>query len=102
LLKRMDSKPLFTRHPANPILHSGNVPYPATLVFNPGVVRVRDRYLMVFRYEYGHFDGLLLEHTSLGKAWSSDGVHLANAKIGPGAPPIRTGKNWLFFSTPWT
>ena len=75
MLKKMDSKPLFTRHPANPILHSGNMPFPASLVFNPGVVRFRDRYLMVFRYEYGHFDGLLLEHTRLGKAWSSDGVH---------------------------
>ncbi len=66
---------LFCRHPGNPVLHSGNVPFEARLVFNPGVVRFDGRYLMVFRYEYGTFDGGLLQHTRLGKAWSVDGVH---------------------------
>lgn len=28
--------PLFHRYPGNPILHPGNVPFPARLVFNPG------------------------------------------------------------------
>jgi beta-1,4-mannooligosaccharide/beta-1,4-mannosyl-N-acetylglucosamine phosphorylase len=71
----MDSPALFRRHPENPILHPGNMPFEASLVFNPGVVRFNGRYLMVFRYEYGSFDGKLLEHTKLGKAWSDDGVH---------------------------
>ncbi|MBN2874572.1 MAG: glycoside hydrolase family 130 protein [Spirochaetales bacterium] len=66
---------LFTRHPDNPILHPGNVPFDARLVFNPGVAVFQGRYLMVFRYERGDFDGHLLERTALGRAVSADGVH---------------------------
>lgn len=66
---------LFRRYPGNPILHPGNVPFPARLVFNPGVTRFLESYIMVFRYEYGSFDGRLLEHTELGRATSSDGIH---------------------------
>jgi beta-1,4-mannooligosaccharide/beta-1,4-mannosyl-N-acetylglucosamine phosphorylase len=62
------------RHPANPILTSADVPYPSTLVFNPGVTRYEGRYVMAFRNDYGregdtHFDG-----TNIGLAWSDDGV----------------------------
>ena len=69
------SSQTISRHPANPVLSSEDVPYPSTLVFNPGVTKYEGRYVMVFRNDYGrqgdpHFDG-----TNLGLAWSRDGVH---------------------------
>ena len=69
------SSPVIARHPENPILTSGDVPYRSTLVFNPGVTKYEGRYVMAFRNDYGregdtHFDG-----TNIGLAWSDDGVH---------------------------
>ncbi len=62
------------RHPANPILTASQIPYPATLIFNAGVIKHQGRYVMVFRNDYGregdtHFDG-----TNLGIATSVDGI----------------------------
>lgn len=64
------------RHPANPILSSADVPYDATLLFNAGVTRWRDRYIMLFRDDFlpqgrEEFDP---RDTCLGVAWSDDGV----------------------------
>jgi beta-1,4-mannooligosaccharide/beta-1,4-mannosyl-N-acetylglucosamine phosphorylase len=68
------SSPVITRHPGNPVLTSKQVPYPSTLVFNPGVTKYENRYVMAFRNDYGregdtHFDG-----TNVGLAWSDDGI----------------------------
>jgi len=69
------SSSAITRHPESPVLTSQGVPYPSTLVFNPGVTKWAGRYAMAFRNDYGregdtHFDG-----TNIGLAWSDDGVH---------------------------
>ena len=69
------SSPFVHRHSANPILTAGDVPYSAKLVFNPGVVRFEDRYVMVFRNDYGPAEGAHLWGTSIGLAFSDDGVH---------------------------
>ena len=43
------SSPVVRRHPENPILSAGDVPYPATLVFNAGFAKFQGRYVCVFR-----------------------------------------------------
>jgi beta-1,4-mannooligosaccharide/beta-1,4-mannosyl-N-acetylglucosamine phosphorylase len=62
------------RHPSNPILTARDVPYPATLVFNPGVARFQGRYVMVFRNDYGSPEDQRLDGTNLGLAFSDDGI----------------------------
>lgn len=63
------------RHNANPILIASDIPYPATLIFNAGVAKWQDKYVMAFRNDYGgrpgsaHFEG-----TNIGVAFSEDGV----------------------------
>jgi beta-1,4-mannooligosaccharide/beta-1,4-mannosyl-N-acetylglucosamine phosphorylase len=68
------SSPCIHRHPANPILTAADVPYPAKLVFNPGVVRFEGQYVMVFRTDYGPDNEELLWGTNIGLAFSEDGV----------------------------
>ena len=65
------------RHPANPVLTARQVPFPATLVFNAGVVKWQGRYLMVFRNDVGPKgpdENEKLTHTNLGLAESPDGI----------------------------
>lgn len=57
-----------------PILTKADVPYPAQLVFNAGVCKAGGKYIMVFRNDYGVFDGKKFEGTSLGIAFSDDGI----------------------------
>jgi beta-1,4-mannooligosaccharide/beta-1,4-mannosyl-N-acetylglucosamine phosphorylase len=65
------------RHPSNPILTADDLPYPGTLVYNPGVVRAPDRYVMVFRVDHGYSAervGYGFASIDLGIAFSDDGV----------------------------
>ena len=71
------SAPCMRRHPANPVLTARQVPYPASLVFNAGVVFWQGRYVMVFRNDVGPGgpdERERLTHTNLGLATSRDGV----------------------------
>ena len=43
----LHSSPIMRRYEHNPILTRADVPYPASLVFNAGVARYRDRYVIV-------------------------------------------------------
>ena len=71
----LNSHPVMQRHPTNPILTWRDVPYPATLLFNPGVTKYQGKYVMVFRNDYGDFAGSgIFEGTNLGLAFSDDGV----------------------------
>ena len=72
---RLTSSPVIVRHPANPVLTSEEVPFPSTLVFNPGVTKVAGRYVMVFRNDYGREGDPRFDGTNMGLAWSDDGVH---------------------------
>jgi beta-1,4-mannooligosaccharide/beta-1,4-mannosyl-N-acetylglucosamine phosphorylase len=64
-----------SRHSNNPVLSATDVPYPATQVFNAGVVKYQGRYVMVFRNDYGAAPGNPdVEHTSIGVAFSDDGI----------------------------
>ncbi|WP_248923879.1 hypothetical protein [Paenibacillus hamazuiensis] len=48
----LTSSPAIRRHPANPVLEAKMVPYPTTLDFNAGVVKVADRFVTVFRNDW--------------------------------------------------
>lgn len=67
--------PALQRHPANPVLTGRQAPYPATLVFNAGVVRHQGRYVMVFRNDHGRWGDATLDGTNIGLATSASGVH---------------------------
>lgn len=75
MIGALRSSPVITRYPGNPVLSAADVPYPANLVFNAGVVKYQGRYVMVFRNDYGRFHGTLLDGTNLGLAFSDDGIH---------------------------
>jgi len=70
------------RHPRNPLLHSGAMPFESSLVFNAGVVKFNGKYVMVFRNDYGVTEKDFLAGKAdggsfkvrLGLATSSDGV----------------------------
>ena len=57
-----------------PVLTKDDVPYDATLVFNAGVCRLDGKYIMVFRNDYGDFNGSKFAGTNLGLAFSDDGI----------------------------
>jgi beta-1,4-mannooligosaccharide/beta-1,4-mannosyl-N-acetylglucosamine phosphorylase len=68
---------MLRRHPRNPIFSCDDLPYPGTLVYNPGVVRAGDRFVMIFRVDHGYSTGRLgygFEDINLGIAFSDDGV----------------------------
>jgi beta-1,4-mannooligosaccharide/beta-1,4-mannosyl-N-acetylglucosamine phosphorylase len=69
------STPIIHRHPRNPILTSEDIPYESKLVYNAGVTKFRNRYVMVFRNDHG-FDERTKKapHFQLGVAYSDDGV----------------------------
>lgn len=65
-----------TRYQGNPILSAGDIPYPASLVFNAGIAKYRGRYVMAFRDDYETTPGSRrLAGTYIGVADSDDGVH---------------------------
>jgi beta-1,4-mannooligosaccharide/beta-1,4-mannosyl-N-acetylglucosamine phosphorylase len=62
------------RHPSNPILTSGMVPYQSLLVFNAAVIKHAGRYVMIFRNDFGSKEANRIDGTNLGLAFSNDGV----------------------------
>ncbi len=63
------------RHPNNPVLRSDMVPYESSLVFNAGVIKDHDAYVMIFRNDYGYHGGNDFDGTNIGIAHSPDGIH---------------------------
>jgi len=59
--------PVVKRHAGNPILTRREVPYPVATVHNAGVVKHRDKYIMLFRSH------CLNGRSIIGLAYSSDG-----------------------------
>lgn len=70
---QLKSSKVIFRHPGNPILSAKDIPYKAGLVFNAGVTKFQGRYVMVFRNDYGYYDGRF-EGTNIGIAYSDDGI----------------------------
>jgi predicted GH43/DUF377 family glycosyl hydrolase len=67
-MKRELKQELFVRHEGNPILTPNNWPYSAAAVFNPGVIKLKDKFLLLVRVKdrrgYSH----------LTKAVSANGI----------------------------
>lgn len=57
-----------------PVLTWRDIPYKAALIFNAGVAKFGGRYVMVFRNDYGSMEEHKLEGTSIGLAFSDDGI----------------------------
>ncbi len=63
-----------TRWTGNPLLSAKDMPYPSTLVYNPGVTKFNGRYVMLLRNL--HYSVPWTERTHfLGWATSDDGIH---------------------------
>ena len=60
-------RPIITRYKNNPILTSRDVPYPVATVHNAGIVKYKDRYIMLFRSH------LRNGRSIIGRADSKDG-----------------------------
>ncbi len=58
-----------------PVLTKDDIPYNAALIFNAGVAKIGDEYVMLFRNDYGDYDKQVLTGTNLGLARSKDGIH---------------------------
>lgn len=67
--------PVITRFSGNPVLSRTDVPFPATLVFNAGVIYFNGQYVTVFRNDYGEWGNPVFTGTNLGLATSADGIH---------------------------
>lgn len=57
-----------------PVLTYKDVPYPAGLTFNAGVIKKDGKYIMMFRNDYGDLDAHRLDGTNIGLAYSDDGI----------------------------
>lgn len=68
---------MLIRHPANPVLQHTDCPFPATTVFNAGVVRHAGRYVMIFRNDHGRWGDARFDGTTIGLATSVDGIRWA-------------------------
>ena len=61
-----------------PVLTKDDIPYDASLIFNAGVTKFNEQYVMVFRNDYGPTEETYPElrfRTSIGFATSEDGIH---------------------------
>jgi len=58
-----------------PILTYKDIPYNAALIFNAGVSKIKGKYVMLFRNDYGDYEKQILKGTNLGLAISEDGIN---------------------------
>ena len=77
-------EPVYKTHPCvkkreKPIIEASDLPYPCSLVFNAGVIRWRDEYVMIFRNDYGT-DQLAYENEN--KRFAGTSVGIARSKNG--------------------
>lgn len=73
-MKKYRTPACITREPSNPVLSHKDIPYRADLVFNAGVSKISDEYVMVFRNDSEHLGGGEYRNTSIGLARSEDGI----------------------------
>lgn len=70
----MNKKKIIKRHKKNPVLSAKDIPYKATLIFNPGVAKFKEKYVMIFRNDFGDEKKKKLYGHNLGLAVSEDGI----------------------------
>ena len=74
LIAKQKTKECIKRYENNPILSSKDIAYDSDLVFNAGVAKYRDKYIMIFRNDFGYQGGSRFGGTNLGIAYSEDGI----------------------------
>jgi len=57
-----------------PVLTAKDIPYPATCIFNAGVVKYKGQYVMAFRNDYDYQGGARFGGCVVGLAFSQDGI----------------------------
>ena len=83
-------KPVFTRHPENPIVVPGLYPWRRATVFNPGALYDEGRF-----YLYERAAGQLRPfHCYIGMLESDDGVHFAHTQDQPVFTPEMAGSQY--------
>ena len=79
-------KTIVNRYHGNPILTAEQVKFPANLIFNAGVAKFKEKYVMVFRNDYNYPKSMFDDHfagkgelhapsSNLGLAYSDDGLN---------------------------
>ncbi len=63
-----------------PILTKDDMPYDASLIFNAGVAKIKDKYVMIFRNDYGT-DKERFENGTLRKLYTSVGIAVSDNGI---------------------
>ena len=74
IIGALKSSPLIKRYYANPILSARDIPYQSLLIYNPGVVKLHGKYVMVFNNDYGSLEDKRIDGTNIGLAFSDDGI----------------------------
>lgn len=69
----LHSSSVIKRYENNPVLTAKDIPYQSDLVFNAGVAKWQDRYVMIFRNDFDYVSGSLFNGCNLGIAFSEDG-----------------------------
>jgi beta-1,4-mannooligosaccharide/beta-1,4-mannosyl-N-acetylglucosamine phosphorylase len=95
IIASLESSPVITRHPQNPVLSSKDVPYRSALVFNAGVAKHDGKYVMVFRNDYGSLRAQRIDGTNIGLALSDNGI---SWEVQP--KPCFTPLQWIRFMEP--
>jgi beta-1,4-mannooligosaccharide/beta-1,4-mannosyl-N-acetylglucosamine phosphorylase len=77
MTNKLTSRSVIKRYAGNPVLSASNVPYPSELTFNAGVVKYKEKYVMIFRNEYRKKDpnATWPDVQTLGLAFSDDGIN---------------------------
>ncbi|MCK4543433.1 MAG: glycoside hydrolase family 130 protein [Spirochaetales bacterium] len=73
LIGELKSSPVVSRCSTNPVLSAKDIPYPSALIFNAGVTKFHNRYVMTFTNDYGSLKDERIEGTNIGLAYSNDG-----------------------------
>ncbi len=81
---------LFLRHPANPIIRPGDLPWRRAVTFNPGVIRENNRFYCFERAA----GGLRPFHCQIGLLTSEDGVHFTQHGSEPVFTPAMAGSEY--------
>jgi beta-1,2-mannobiose phosphorylase / 1,2-beta-oligomannan phosphorylase len=82
------SKPIFTRHPENPIVVPGEFPWREAVTFNPGVIRDDDGRFYLYERTAGQLRPF---HCFIGLRDSDDGVHFSPVGTEPVFTPEMAG-----------
>ncbi|HBC99308.1 MAG TPA: hypothetical protein DC053_08015 [Lachnoclostridium sp.] len=75
MMPELKSSPVITRcKNGEPVLSKKDIPYEAECIFNAGVAKFKEQYVMIFRNDYQYNGAGAFKRCCLGIAFSQDGV----------------------------